>query len=74
MSDLSDIRRRAWITRRAKYGKCGHAGTYSQAGNDGLLKLAIRLMNEGVLSEGQVARAANISRVQVRKLAEKWTE
>ena len=74
MNDLSDIRRRAWKTRRATYGQRGHAGTYSRSSNDALLMLAIRLMNEGVLSEGQVSKAANLTRVQVRTLAQKERE
>lgn len=30
-TDLSEIRRRAWKTRRAKYGAHGHSGCYSSA-------------------------------------------
>ena len=28
--ELSDIRARAWATRRAKYGERGHRGSYSR--------------------------------------------
>ncbi len=27
-AELTEIRARAWITRRAKYGECGHHGSY----------------------------------------------
>lgn len=29
-AELSDIRARAWATRRAKYGDRGHCGSYSR--------------------------------------------
>lgn len=28
--EMKDIRARAWATRRAKYGECGHRGSYSR--------------------------------------------
>ena len=70
MTDISAIRRTAWETRRAKYGPKGHAGRYGRARPNRLLDLVIRLHVEGVLSEGQVAAAAGIDRVSVRRLAD----
>jgi len=29
-SEIADIRARAWATRRAKYGPCGHRGSYAR--------------------------------------------
>ncbi len=73
MSELSEIRRRAWATRRAKYGKAGHSGTYARGNHAGLLNLVVRLHVEGVLSEGQVARASGLDRVQIRTMADAQT-
>lgn len=71
MDDLSSVRLRAWETRRAKYGKRGHSGSYRRGPtNDGALMLVIDLMNEGVLSEGQVAQATGLDRVQIRTMAD----
>ncbi len=71
MTDLSAIRARAWETRRARYGQRGHAGSYSRsAAERGALGLVIRLLNEGVLSEGQVCRATQLDRVTVRAMAD----
>lgn len=65
----------AWKTRRERYGERGHSGSYrrvqveSEAGR-GALALVARLHVEGVLSEGQVASATGLSRIEVRKLAD----
>jgi hypothetical protein len=77
MRELSAIRKAAWVTRRAKYGPAGHRGYHRMLRNDGLLDLAIKLHVEGVLSEGQVAEAAGLDRVMIRKLADaakKWRD
>jgi len=29
-AEMADIRARAWATRRAKYGQCGHYGSYAR--------------------------------------------
>lgn len=29
-AELSEIRKQAWATRRAKYGECGHRGSYAR--------------------------------------------
>ncbi len=71
MGDLSAVRARAWETRRARYGQRGHAGSYSRnTAERGALGLVIRLMTEGVLSEGQVARATKLDRVTIRAMAD----
>ncbi len=71
MRDLSAVRARAWETRRARYGQRGHAGSYSRnTAERGALGLVIRLMTEGVLSEGQVARATKLDRVTIRAMAD----
>lgn len=71
--DLSKVRRAAWETRRQTYGPQGHSGAYSrgptQAGA-GALDLVIRLHAEGVLSEGQVAAATGLDRLEIRRRAD----
>lgn len=73
MGKLTEARRKAWETRRKLYGQCGHRGTYSRvpAGTGdpvGMLNLIIRLLAEGTLSEGQVARATGLDRITIRRL------
>lgn len=68
---LSDVRHRAWETRRRKYGPKGHAGAYSRSSVErGAIRLVIALFNEGVLSEGQVCNATGLDRVTVRAMAD----
>ena len=70
-SNITDVRKRAWETRRKKYGPMGHRGYRRQVANyDGMLSLIIRLHNEGTLSEGQVAKATGLHRIEVRRLAD----
>jgi hypothetical protein len=76
---IADVRKRAWKTRRAKYGEPGHAGpygyhrpTYPMRWNERLQTMQdalIKLYREGVLSEGQVSKATGIDRVSCRQLA-----
>jgi hypothetical protein len=72
MADLTEIRKKAWETRRAKYGNIGHGGSYgrSSANHDGMLSLIVRLHQEGTLSEGQVAKATGLGRVEIRRLTD----
>lgn len=73
----SDIRKRAWKTRREKFGDKGHAGYYSTYSGGRLDRekflsmqgALIRLWREGVLSEGQVSKAIGLDRVSCRQLA-----
>lgn len=74
--DLSEVRKRAWKTRRNKYGPHGHSGgynTYSRpmsAVGQRALALVIRLHEEGALSEGQCSKALNIDRIRFRALCD----
>lgn len=71
----SDARKRGWETRRKKYGGTGHArGAYGHGGDHvvSMQALLIRLHEEGVLSEGQVAKATGLHRVTVRKMADDY--
>jgi hypothetical protein len=72
---ISDIRLRAWETRRKKYGQHGHSGSYSR--NPGpcpdcarMRQWLVRLHVEGVLSEGQAAKATGLSRIDLRAAAD----
>lgn len=76
---VGDIRKRAWQTRRQKYGQRGHSGVYCPARmvytarwNERLNSMTdalIRLYREGVLSEGQASKATGLDRVSCRELA-----
>lgn len=75
----ADVRKRAWKTRREKYGQRGHSGAYGQmrpiytaTWNERLRSMQdalIRLYREGTLSEGQVSKATGLDRVSCRELA-----
>jgi hypothetical protein len=71
---MYEARQKAWETRRAKYGPSGHSGAYRRftacPSCRGAVALIIRLHNEGALSEGQVARALGLHRIEVRRLAQ----
>lgn len=77
MTDISDVRKRAWETRRKKYGERGHNSNYIRysvpVNYQGMLDMIIRLHVEEVLSEGQVAKATGLPRVEIRKLADNYT-
>ena len=72
---MKTARTKAWETRRARYGARGHAGTYSRpvlhcSRCNQMARLLCRLLNEGVLSEGQVSTATGMHRIEVRAMAE----
>lgn len=73
---MREARRKAWETRRAKYGPSGHGSSYSRGSAapalnvSGMWTLIIRLHVEGVLSEGQVARSTGAHRVEIRRAAD----
>lgn len=71
-ADVSETRRRAWETRRQKYGASGHAGAYTRpcARCRSMQALIVRLHREGVLSEGRAAKATGLDRVELRRLAD----
>ena len=68
----TEARRKAWETRRQKYGAVGHSGSYSRlpTAHRGALWLVIALHREGVLSEGQVAQATGLDRIAIRRMAD----
>jgi len=73
MTDVSEVRRRSWATRRKKYGVKGHAGNYSRsvcASCERMAALIIRLHKDGILSEGQAATAIGMGRLDVRRRAD----
>ena len=73
----SEARKRAWETRRKKYGTRGHSGSYRATGRCGdcgrvqsMTYSLVRLHVEGVLSEGQAAKVTGLDRVEVRRIAD----
>lgn len=80
-----DARKRGWATRRKKYGPKGHAGAYlrdrTSCGQCARLarmeQIIVRLYEDGVLTEGQAAKATGLHRVELRKKADEvasWRE
>jgi len=74
---VSEIRKRAWATRREKYGHLGHNGSYSRNPGpcpacDRMRALLVRMHVEGTLSEGQVSKATGMDRIDVRKAADEY--
>lgn len=74
----NEARTKAWVTRRAKYGTKGHAGSYSREGA-GVASLRwraldwiIELHEKGVLSEGQCSKRLGIERVAWRIMVDNW--
>lgn len=75
MTALSERRKQAWITRREKYGPMGHKGTYHRDRTpcpdcEHMRNYLARLHVEGMLSEGQAAKAAGITRIEIRILSD----
>jgi DNA invertase Pin-like site-specific DNA recombinase len=73
-AEISEARQRGWETRRAKYGKSGHAGIYERGPRYHVVRDEKRLarmiavaLNDGLLSEGQVAKIAEMDRIEVRR-------
>lgn len=73
---MSEARSKAWETRRAKYGPCGHNSGYARGGRARTalgslaLKLIVRLHREGTLSEGQCCKALDVDRVDWRAICD----
>lgn len=68
---LSDVRRRAWETRRRLHGPTGHRGGYARSTRETLaLRLIARLHAEGALSEGQCCQALQMDRVAFRAMCD----
>lgn len=85
MADLRKARAAAWETRRERYGARGHSGSYQRGKATkyersespvvrGAINLVFDLLNEGTLSEGQVAKALKLDRVGVRRMADQRAE
>ena len=79
MSDISETRKRAWETRRKKYGAHGHNGSYNRPSVPEpcpdcarMRALIVRLHVEGILSEGQAAKAAGLYRIDLRQAADDY--
>jgi hypothetical protein len=66
-ADLSEVRRRAWETRRLAYGSSGHRGAYKSLSNcPGCRRIytaLIRLQDKGILSEAQVVQVVGSAKV-----------
>lgn len=73
---VSDMRRRAWVTRRAKYGERGHNGSHLRSGGSKcqhcarLIDAIVRLHIDGILSKGQAAKATGLHRIDLRERAD----
>lgn len=75
--NLSEVRKRAWETRRRLYGPRGHRDAYACRGGAVdreigtlALRLVVRLHREGTLSEGQCCRALRLHRVAFRQMCD----
>ena len=75
---MNEARRKAWETRRAKYGPRGNSGSYTRPATGPCARCAameallIKLHVEAAASEGQVARATGLHRIEVRRLADEY--
>lgn len=75
MTTISERRKQAWVTRRKKYGPLGHKGSYHRDGKpcpdcERMRNYLARLHVEGMLSEGQAAKAAGLTRIEIRILSD----
>lgn len=75
---ISEKRKRAWATRREKYGDHGHNGTYNRSSGqcsdcERMRGWLVRLHVEGVLTEGQAAKATGLHRIELRRAADDYT-
>jgi len=73
---MSDARKRAWVTRRERYGPRGNRGTYHRGTTNSdavlqrrrLARLVAVVHAHDLLTEGQLARVLGVGRVEVREL------
>lgn len=73
MVNTTESRKKAWETRRSKYGPKGHSGysSVSRKPNFGaMLGMILQLHIEGVLSEGQVSKCTGMSRLEIRRMVD----
>lgn len=75
---MNNARKKAWETRRMKYGPRGHRGSYNCGNGSAYEKdrvhrmedALIKLHNDGVLSEGQLAKITGLHRITLRARAD----
>lgn len=75
--DIGAIRRRAWKTRRARYGQIGHFGSYrcgSWTNSIELSRLIAYVNGTGLMSEGELSQLLNMDRVSIRIHADEGRE
>lgn len=74
-ADIKDVRRRAWETRRKKYGVRGHRGTYTRGGMCGscerMREAIAALYNADVISEGRALSLTGLSQASFRYIAKR---
>lgn len=68
-------RAQAWKTRRERYGPADHNGSYCRTPGsclhcERMTTLLIDLYRTGEVSEGQVARATGLHRIEIRRRAD----
>ena len=76
---IANVRKRAWETRRKKYGARGHSGAYGafrpiytmpwHSRMRTMQNALIWLYRGGVISEGQTMKMTGLDRISVRELA-----
>ena len=76
MANLTEVRRRAWKTRRAKYGHKGHDSAYRRprgrcADCERMQVMFARLLRNGLISEGTASRVTGLHRIELRKLVDR---
>ncbi len=75
---IKNAREMAWKTRRKLYGEYGHSGSYNCGSGSSIIKhmrnVFAQLYNDGILSEGQAAKAMLMDRIQVRTIADNVAE
>ena len=76
--NLTAVRKKAWRTRRKKYGNKGHSGAYRCGYGAHQAAARIKLMERAiiglhvdeVLTEGQAAKMTGLDRIRVREIAD----
>ena len=72
-------RQQAWETRRDTYGPKGHNGYRTQRRKsdpsiETMRRLIAKLVNEGIVSEGQASEAMMLPRIDVRAICDQVRE
>jgi hypothetical protein len=75
-ANITAVRQRAWATRRAKYGPRGHKGAYRHGHANPVSARATDLLIDlhlaGHVSEGQLSKALDLHRIEVRRLVDEY--